>query len=104
MEARLDDAERLSELALEIGTEIGEPDAFSLYAGQLFANRSFAGRYDELLPLMQGIMEASPGFLPFRLAYAIICLAVDRRRRSPGDPARGCGRAASRGFPSTTRG
>lgn len=78
MEARLDDAERLSELALEIGTEIGEPDAFSLYAGQLFAARSFAGRYEELLPLTQGIVDANPGYLPFRLAFAITCLAVDR--------------------------
>jgi DNA-binding SARP family transcriptional activator/tetratricopeptide (TPR) repeat protein len=78
MEARLDDAERFSERSLEIGTEIGEPDAFSLYAGQLFANRSFAGRYDELLPLVQGVVEANPGYLPFRLAFAIVCLAVDR--------------------------
>lgn len=78
MEARLEDAERLIEVALEIGTEIGEPDAFSLYAGQLFAARSFAGRYAELLPLVQGVMEASPDMLAFRLAYAIICLSVDR--------------------------
>ena len=78
MEARLDDAERLTEVSLEIGTEIGEPDAFSLYAGQLFAARSFAGRYAELLPLVQGVMEANPDMLAFRLAYAIICLSVDR--------------------------
>ena len=79
MRARLDDAERHSELMLEIGTQIGEPDAFSLYAGQLFVNRSFAGRYDELLPLVEGIMDANPGVVAFRLAYGIICLAVDRR-------------------------
>jgi DNA-binding SARP family transcriptional activator len=78
MEARLDEAERLAEHALAIGTEIGELDAFSLYAGQLFAARSFAGRYAELLPLVKGIMESSPDMLPFRLAYAITCLSVDR--------------------------
>jgi tetratricopeptide (TPR) repeat protein len=78
MRAQLADAERYSELALELGTQIGEPDAFSLYAGQLFAMRSFAGRYDELLPLTEGVMNANPGVLPFRLAYAITCLAVDR--------------------------
>jgi DNA-binding SARP family transcriptional activator len=79
MRARLDDAERHSEIELELGMQLGEPDAFSLYAGQLFAMRSFAGRYDELLPLLEGIMEANPGFLPFRLAYGISCLAADRR-------------------------
>jgi hypothetical protein len=78
MEARLDDAERLAEDALTIGTEIGEPEAFSLYAAQLFAARSFAGRYAELFPLVQGIMEANPEVSPFRLAYAITCLSVDR--------------------------
>ena len=78
MEARLDDAERHSELGLEIGTQIGEPDAFSLYAGQLFVNRSFSGRYDELLPLVEEIMRANPDVLPFRLAYGITCLSVAR--------------------------
>jgi tetratricopeptide (TPR) repeat protein len=78
MEARLDDAERLGETALAIGTEIGEPDAFSIYAGQLFAARSFAGRYAELLPLVEGLAEANPDLLAFRLAYAITCQAVGR--------------------------
>jgi DNA-binding SARP family transcriptional activator len=78
MEARLDDAERLAEDALAIGIEIGEPEAFSLYAGQLFAARSFAGRYAELFPLLQGLVEANPDVAPFRLAYAITCLSVDR--------------------------
>jgi DNA-binding SARP family transcriptional activator len=82
MEARLDDAERLAELALSIGTEIGEPEAFSLYAGQLFAAYSFAGRYAELLPIVEGVMEANPGMLPFRLAYAITCLSVGREDES----------------------
>jgi DNA-binding SARP family transcriptional activator/DNA polymerase III delta prime subunit len=78
MEARLDDADRASELGLEIGMQIGEPEAFSLYAGQLFVNRSFSGRYGELLPLVEGIMRANPDVLPFRLAYGITSLWVDR--------------------------
>ncbi len=60
MRAELAEAERLSTVVLELGTEIGEPDAFTLYAGQLFANRSFAGRYDELLPLTQEMVSTSP--------------------------------------------
>ena len=65
MEARLDDAERLSELALEIGTEIGEPGQRSRSTpASFFANRSFAGRYAPSSPLVEGIMEGAPGYLP----------------------------------------
>jgi tetratricopeptide (TPR) repeat protein len=78
MEARLDDAERLGELALTLGTDIGEPDTFSIYGSQLFAGRSFAGRYAELLPLVQELVEANPDILAFRLAHAITCEAVGR--------------------------
>ena len=78
MEARLDDADRYSALGLEIGTQIGEPEAFSLYAGQLFVNRSFSGRYEELLPLVEEMVHANPDVLPFRLAYGISCLSVAR--------------------------
>ena len=104
MEARLEDAERLSEMTLAIGTEIGEPDAFSFYAGQLFANRSFAGRYDELLPLVQGRHGSQPR--PARVP-AGLCdhLPGGRSRgRSPGDPAHRPRTSASRRFPPTTRG
>ena len=78
MEARFADAEQASGRALEIGTEIGEPVAFMLYAGQLFVNRSFAGRYDEVIPLLEQAIAASPGTFPFRLAHAISCAVVGR--------------------------
>jgi DNA-binding SARP family transcriptional activator/tetratricopeptide (TPR) repeat protein len=78
MEGRLDDAERSSAAELDIGLEIGEPDAFSMYAGQLFMNRSFAGRYDELLSLTQGIVDGDDDMLAFHLAHAIVCAATGR--------------------------
>jgi hypothetical protein len=78
MQARLDDAEQHAAHMLELGTEIAEPDAFPLYAGQLFVIRSFAGRYEELLPLLQDVMHANPGVVPYRLAYGIACAASDR--------------------------
>ena len=78
MEARLADAEQLSGTVLELGTEIGEPDAFMLYAAQLFANRSFAGRYDEVIPLLEAALANTPDVLPFKLAFAISCAAVGR--------------------------
>jgi hypothetical protein len=78
MQARLDDAEQHAGYMLELGTQIAEPDAFPLYAGQLFVIRSFAGRYEELLPLLAEVMHANPGFAPYRLAYGIACAASDR--------------------------
>jgi tetratricopeptide (TPR) repeat protein len=79
MEARLDDAEQLSGTVLELGTEIGEPNAFALYAAQLFVNRSCAGRYDEVIPLLEAALADTPDTLAFKLAFAISCGAVGRR-------------------------
>jgi tetratricopeptide (TPR) repeat protein len=79
MEARLDDAERHSDRMLELGLEIGEPDAFAIYAAQLFMNRSFAGRYAEMIPLLEAALAETPGALTFRLAHAISCTVSGRR-------------------------
>jgi len=78
MQARFDDADAHTQRSLDLGTEIGEPDAFPLYAAQLFANRSFAGRYGEVIPLLEQAMAATPDSLPFRLAHAISCSVVGR--------------------------
>ena len=78
MEARLADAEQLSGTVLELGTEIGEPNAFMLYAAQLYVNRSCAGRYDEVIPLLEAALANTPDALPFKLAFAISCAAVGR--------------------------
>ncbi len=78
MEARFVDGEREAERALGIGTEIGEPVAFMLYAGQLFMNRSFAGRYDDVVPLLEQAIAADPASVPFRLAHAISCAVIGR--------------------------
>ncbi|MEN3272493.1 MAG: hypothetical protein V7636_1254, partial [Actinomycetota bacterium] len=82
MEARLEDAERHSNRMVELGFEIGEPDAFALYAAQLFVNRSFAGRYAEMLPLLETALEETPDALAFRLAHAISCAVSDRREEA----------------------
>jgi tetratricopeptide (TPR) repeat protein len=78
MEARLEDAERHSNRMLEIGNEIGEPDAFALYAAQLFVNRSFAGRYDEVIPLLEAALEQTPDANAYRAAHAISCSVTGR--------------------------
>ena len=84
MEARLADADELIERALGLGLQVGDPDAMSVYAGQLFACRSFAGRYDEMLPLLDAANRATPGVRPFELAHAITLAAtgdVDQPRK-----------------------
>jgi hypothetical protein len=76
MTARLDDAERLASENLELGMQIGEPDAFTVYASQFFALGSFAGRHAELFPVVEQASKDAPTASPLRLAYAIICAAV----------------------------
>lgn len=47
-----DEAERLAEEALTIGTESGQPDALTAYGGQLLVIRLHQGRTDEILELV----------------------------------------------------
>jgi DNA-binding SARP family transcriptional activator/tetratricopeptide (TPR) repeat protein len=78
MGARFADGDQACDDGLEIGTGIGEPVAFVLYAGQQFMSRSFAGRYDEVIPLLEQAIAANPDMFPFRLAHAISCAMVGR--------------------------
>ena len=78
MAGRLDEAEALATANLELGMQIAAPDAFTFFAGQVFVIGSFAGRHEELLPLVEQAAGDSPGVLPFKLAYGIICAAVGR--------------------------
>jgi tetratricopeptide (TPR) repeat protein len=78
MAARLDDAERLAGENLAFGLQIGEPDAFTVYASQFFALGTFAGRHDELFPVVEQASNDAPTASPLRLAYAILCAAVGR--------------------------
>jgi hypothetical protein len=76
MAARLGDAERLAAENLELGLQIGEPDAFTVYASQFFALGTFGGRHAELFPVVEQASKDAPTASPLRLAYAIICAAV----------------------------
>lgn len=78
MAARLDEAERHAADALELGTGIGEPDAFSIFAGQLFVMRSFAGRHEDVLPFIGPLVDQNPTVLTYRLALAIIWADIGR--------------------------
>jgi hypothetical protein len=78
MAARFDDAERLAAAMFELGNLIGESDAFSMFAGQVFVVGTFAGRHDELFTLVEQAATDNPEILAFRLAYGVICTAVQR--------------------------
>jgi hypothetical protein len=78
MAARLDDAEQLVNANLELGTQIGEPDAFTVYASQFYVIGTFAGRHAELFPIVEQLSKEAPTASPIRIAYAVICAAVDR--------------------------
>lgn len=78
MAARLDDAEQLVNANLELGLQIGEPDAFTVYASQFYALGTFAGRHAELFPIVEQLSQEAPTASPIRIAHAVICAAVDR--------------------------
>jgi hypothetical protein len=78
MEGRLTEAEALASTNVELGLHIGETDAFTFFAGQLFVIGTFAGRHDEFLGLVEQQARENPELLPFKLAYGIVCAAVGR--------------------------
>ena len=80
MEARLDDAERLAEdRARRSGPRSASPRRSRSTPASCSPTRSFAGRYAELFPLAQGIMEASPDMRAVpRSRTRSRCLSVDR--------------------------
>jgi hypothetical protein len=78
MTGRLADAEGLATATFDLGTQIAAPDAFTFFATQLFVIGTFGGRHDELFPLVEDAARANPGVLAFKVAYGIICAAVQR--------------------------
>jgi hypothetical protein len=78
MAARLDDAERIASENLDLGSQIGEPDAFTVFSVGFFSIGTFGGRHDELLPVVEQISKDAPTASPLRIAYAITCQAVGR--------------------------
>ena len=78
MAGRLEEAEWIATANLELGMQIGAPDAFTFFAGQFFVIGTFAGRHDELFPLVEQVAKDNPLAIAFKLAYGIICRAVGR--------------------------
>jgi class 3 adenylate cyclase/tetratricopeptide (TPR) repeat protein len=68
---RLDEAERLAEQARALGEQAGEPDALSLYVGQLAPIRWHQGRLGEVADLLCGVAEAVPAVSIFTAMAAL---------------------------------
>lgn len=80
MACRFRDAEASIASAHEIGTRIGETEAFTIFVGQSFVLGTFEGRHHELLAIVEQMMGAMPTVdLPFRAAHALLCVEVGRR-------------------------
>jgi len=73
MAARIAEAEVILDENLELGLAIGDQDAITIYGAQFFALRSFAGRYAELLPLLEDMVRQSPGIIALELARVLAC-------------------------------
>ena len=91
----VDRAEQLANLALQIGTESGEPDAFLLYGTQFMAASWQRGTMGMLIPLVQQAIADNPGVPGLPAA-----LAVAHLEAGENDEAR---RVLERGLESTTR-
>ena len=68
---RLDEADRLAEGAHTLGEQAGEPDALSLYVGQLGPIRWHQGRLGEIADLLTDVAEAVPAVSVFAAMAAL---------------------------------
>jgi tetratricopeptide (TPR) repeat protein len=73
----LADAESRNNANLDLGLEIGEEDAFALFAGQFYQYRSFAWRLEEVFPIVEQAVSTGPD-LVFKLAFGILCARFGR--------------------------
>lgn len=79
MAGRFQEAERLAHASVELGMALGETDAFSIFASQFYVISTFAGRYAEILPVVDQVLATGETAMPFRLAHAIACAVTGRR-------------------------
>lgn len=74
----LDEAESLAERALAYGQETGQPDAFGMYAVQIFSIRTSQDRANEFIELVEQIVADNPGIPGWRAVLAYTYCLADR--------------------------
>ncbi len=70
------EAEELASLALEIGTSSGQPDAWAVYAGQIFLIRYDQGRLQELEGVVSRAVAENPGLPAFMGSLAMTYVEI----------------------------
>ncbi len=78
----LDEAEELANLALQIGTDSGQPDAFAFYGADLMAIRFEQGRVAELGPLIAQVAADNPGVPAYHAAHAGVLLETQENQEA----------------------
>jgi hypothetical protein len=64
-------SEELANTALGIALDSGQPDAFDIYAGQIYGIRRDQNQLGELLPLLAEAEQNNPGLTAFRSAWML---------------------------------
>jgi hypothetical protein len=77
-DGRLEMAEQTASRAVEIGLAAGQPDAFTWYAGQLFAVRECQDRLAELVELIATETVNNPGLPAWRVIYGYALAGLGR--------------------------
>lgn len=77
-----DEAERLGTLALQIGTDGGEPDAAVFFGVQVMMVALQRGTLADLLPLIEASVAENPGLPGFRAKLAMAYAECDRGSRA----------------------
>jgi DNA-binding SARP family transcriptional activator len=67
----VDHAETLALTGLELGQEAGQPDAFVIFAGQLWFLRYEQGRTEEILDTVRAVIEQVPGLPAWRAMLGV---------------------------------
>ena len=70
--------ERLAERALQIGQEAGQPDAVFTYAAALQQARTYQGRAQEIIAMMEQSVSAYPAIAAWRAGLASMLGYLDR--------------------------
>ena len=78
MAGRLDEAETIATANVDLGMQIGAPDAFAMFGAQLFVIGTFGGRHAEMAPLVEQVSNDNPGVVSFRIGYGIACAGSGR--------------------------
>jgi class 3 adenylate cyclase/tetratricopeptide (TPR) repeat protein len=78
MQGDLVAAERLFESALQIGQEAGQPDAVFVYAAAMQQARTYQGRAQEVIAMMEQSVSAYPAIAAWRAGMASMLCYLDR--------------------------